>query len=105
MAIAGSAPELFISFLGILVAGSNIGYTTILGSGAFNAMLLVGICAMAAKVPLDLQWWQVVRDFFFYIILLGLLIVFTYDLKVSWWEGLILFTIYIFYAVFMKFNG
>lgn len=55
MALGGSAPEIFISFMGTFVADNTIGFATIIGSGAFNAMLLVGICAMYADSILDLQ--------------------------------------------------
>lgn len=104
MAMGGSAPELFISFIGVFLARSNIGLATILGSGAFNAMLLVGICAMSAKTSLELQWWQVGRDFFFYVAILSMLIGFTYDYSVAWWEGMLMAFVYFLYAYFMKHN-
>jgi K+-dependent Na+/Ca+ exchanger-like protein len=104
LAIGGSAPEIFIMFFGTFLAGNNIGHSTILGSGAINGMLLVGLCGMSASSGVELQWWIVVRDSIFNITLLGLLILFTYNLNVNWYEGFVLLSVYALYAVFMYYN-
>lgn len=104
LAMGGSAPEIFIMFFGTFLSQSNIGHSTILGSGAINGMLLVGICGMSTKNMVDLQWWIVVRDSIFNIVLLGFLILFTFNLKVDWYEGFILLCLYLFYAIFMYYN-
>lgn len=54
LAFGNSAPEIFISFFSVLLAESNMGLGTILGSGAFNAMFLVGTCSMVAKYLVEL---------------------------------------------------
>ncbi|CAG9322684.1 unnamed protein product [Blepharisma stoltei] len=105
MALGGSAPEIFICFMSTFAASSTIGFSTIIGSGAFNAILLVGICAMSAKSVFELQWWQVARDFMFNMVLLGLLVLFWSNLFIDWYEGLVLILVYILYVYFMKFNG
>lgn len=104
LAMGGSAPEIFIMFFGTFLAESAIGHSTILGSGAINGMLLVGLCGLSTSSMVDLQWWVVVRDSIFNILLLGLLIVFTFNLSVEWYEGLILLSCYILYAIFMYYN-
>ena len=104
LAIGGSAPEICIMFFGIFLAESNIGHTTILGSGAINGMLLVGLCGIRTKNIVELQWWVVVRDSIFNIILLGFLLLFTFNNHVDWYEGFILLLLYTVYAVFMYFN-
>ena len=104
LAMGGSAPEIFIMFFGTFLAESNIGYSTILGSGAINGMLLVGICGLCTKSITDLQWWVVVRDSIINIVLLGFLILFTYNLQVAWYEGLVLLIFYFMYAIFMYYN-
>lgn len=55
LAMGGSAPETFIMFFGTFLAESNIGYSTILGSGAINGMLLVGVCSLSTSTLVDLQ--------------------------------------------------
>ena len=66
MAIGNSAPEIFVSFFSVLLLNSDLGLGTILGSGAFNSMFLIGICGVVALNPLSLQWWPLLRDFVFY---------------------------------------
>ncbi|OMJ82983.1 hypothetical protein SteCoe_16195 [Stentor coeruleus] len=104
LALGGSAPEIFIMFFATFLAGGEIGHSTILGSGAINGMLLIGICGLSASANLELQWWLVVRDSIFNLIFLALLIVFTANSHVSWWEGFILLICYLFYAIFMYYN-
>lgn len=50
MAAGGSAPELFTSFLGVFVAGSDVGFGTIVGSAVFNVLFVIGMCAIYSKV-------------------------------------------------------
>jgi len=104
IAAVNSAPEIFISFFGIFLANSDIGHGTVLGSSAFNGMFILGICSLTAKTHVELSWFPIFRDFSFYMIMLGLLTVFTIDLAIEWWEGMILFLFYIIYACFMKYN-
>ncbi|CAG9313708.1 unnamed protein product [Blepharisma stoltei] len=105
MALGNSAPEIFICFMSTFITNGTIGFSTIIGSGAFNAILLVGICAMSAKSVFELQWWQVVRDFMFNIVLLSLLLLFWSNLFIDWYEGIVLILVYLLYAYFMKYNG
>jgi len=54
MAIGNSAPEIFVSFFSVLLINSDLGLGTILGSGAFNSMFLIGICGVVAPHALSL---------------------------------------------------
>lgn len=45
------------------------------------------------------------RDFFFNTIILAVLITFSYDYRITWVEGLVLFLLYVIYAIFMKYNS
>lgn len=104
IAAVNSAPEIFISFFGIFLANSDIGHGTVLGSSAFNGMFILGICSLTAKTNVELSWFPIFRDFSFYMIMLALLTIFTIDLAMEWWEGMVLFLCYIVYACFMKYN-
>ena len=105
MAAGGSAPEFFTSLIGVFLAKSNVGVGTIVGSAVFNILFVIGMCALVSKDVLKLTWWPLFRDVTFYSIDLILLIVFFItDTKIYWYEALVLFLMYIFYVVFMKFN-
>lgn len=105
MAAGGSAPEFFTSLIGVFLAKSNVGVGTIVGSAVFNILFVIGMCALVSKDVLQLTWWPLFRDVSFYSIDLLLLIVFFItDEKIYWYEALVLFFMYIFYVIFMKFN-
>jgi Ca2+/Na+ antiporter len=104
MAVGGSAPEIFINFYSSLMLQTDLGLGTILGSGAFNSMCLIGICGVAAKQELSLSWWPLVRDFFFYTLMLAWVSVIMFGAEAQWWEALILLLLYTTYIVFMYYN-
>jgi sodium/potassium/calcium exchanger 2 len=56
-AAGGSAPELFISLIGIFIAKSNVGFGTIIGSAVFNVLFVIGMCAFFSTSILVLTWW------------------------------------------------
>ncbi|EDX04388.1 GD22341 [Drosophila simulans] len=104
MAAGGSAPELFTSVIGVFVSFDDVGIGTIVGSAVFNILFVIGMCALFSKTVLSLTWWPLFRDCSFYSISLLVLIYFFRDNRIFWWEALILFTIYIGYVAFMKWN-
>lgn len=104
MAAGGSAPELFTSVIGVFVSFDDVGIGTIVGSAVFNILFVIGMCAIFSKTLLSLTWWPLFRDCTFYSVSLLVLIYFFRDNKIYWWEALILFSIYVCYAVFMKWN-
>ncbi|KAI3383032.1 hypothetical protein SNEBB_006886 [Seison nebaliae] len=104
MAAGGSAPELFTSFIGTFVARSNVGVGTIVGSAVFNILFVIGTCAMVSKEILQLTWWPLARDCFFYSLDLILLIIFFTDERIDWYESTILFLMYLVYVSFMAKN-
>ncbi|EDW28481.1 GL19214 [Drosophila persimilis] len=104
MAAGGSAPELFTSVIGVFVSFDDVGIGTIVGSAVFNILFVIGMCALFSKTVLSLTWWPLFRDCSFYSISLLVLIYFFRDNRIFWWEALILFTIYIAYVTFMKWN-
>ena len=104
MAAGGSAPELFTSVIGVFVSFDDVGIGTIVGSAVFNILFVIGMCALFSKTLLTLTWWPLFRDCTFYSVSLLTLIYFFRDNKIWWWEALLLFSIYVTYAVFMKWN-
>lgn len=104
MAAGGSAPELFTSVIGVFISFDDVGIGTIVGSAVFNILFVIGMCALFSKTILALTWWPLFRDCTFYSISLLVLIYFFRDNFIFWWEALILFSIYIAYVTFMKWN-
>ncbi|XP_057193524.1 sodium/potassium/calcium exchanger 2-like isoform X3 [Triplophysa rosa] len=105
MAAGGSAPELFTSVIGVFISHSNVGIGTIVGSAVFNILFVIGMCAVFSKEILNLTWWPLFRDVFFYIVGLIMLIVFFLDNYITYWESISLLLAYACYVLFMKFNG
>uniref|UniRef100_A0A671QPS6 Sodium/calcium exchanger membrane region domain-containing protein n=1 Tax=Sinocyclocheilus anshuiensis TaxID=1608454 RepID=A0A671QPS6_9TELE len=105
MAAGGSAPELFTSVIGVFISHSNVGIGTIVGSAVFNILFVIGMCAVFSKEILNLTWWPLFRDVFFYIVGLVMLIVFFLDNYITHWESISLLLTYATYVLFMKFNG
>ena len=106
MAAGGSAPELFTSFIGTFQK-SEVGFGTIVGSAVFNVLFVIGMCAIFSKDVLELTWWPLFRDCTYYAMTLGALVIFcgvTSPNKIEIWEAAVLFSLYIGYVVFMKFN-
>ncbi|XP_063905787.1 sodium/potassium/calcium exchanger Nckx30C isoform X2 [Zophobas morio] len=104
MAAGGSAPELFTSVIGVFVSFDDVGIGTIVGSAVFNILFVIGMCAIFSKTVLSLTWWPLFRDCFFYSLSLITLIIFFKDNHIYWYEALVLFSFYIAYVSFMKWN-
>ncbi|KAF5306542.1 hypothetical protein FQA39_LY08864 [Lamprigera yunnana] len=104
MAAGGSAPELFTSVIGVFVSFDDVGIGTIVGSAVFNILFVIGMCAIFSKTVLNLTWWPLFRDCFFYSVSLIALIIFFRDNNIEWYEALVLFMFYILYVSFMKWN-
>jgi K+-dependent Na+/Ca+ exchanger-like protein len=76
MAAGSSAPELFTSIVCTFFIPSNGGVGTIIGSAIFNIFVIVGATgtvACAGGKVLDIWWYPLTRDTFFYILSIGLL--------------------------------
>ncbi|XP_066273889.1 sodium/potassium/calcium exchanger 2-like [Branchiostoma lanceolatum] len=105
MAAGGSAPEFFLSLFGVFFATGNVGTGTIVGSAVFNILFVIGACAVFSKEVLTLTWWPLLRDTCFYILSLGVLIIFFHNGEILWWQSLCLLTIYLLYVLFMKYSN
>lgn len=106
MAVGSSAPELFISLIALFSPGNHevIGMGTIVGSALFNLLFVTGVSAFVGKHT-KLHWHIVLRDMIFYLLSIGLLILFFQDEKIFFWESItlvILYGLYIFSVVLWK---
>ncbi|KAK5867339.1 hypothetical protein PBY51_011841 [Eleginops maclovinus] len=105
MAAGRSAPKFFGFLIGVLIAHSNVGIGTIVGSAVFNILFVIGVCALASRELLHVTWWPLFRDGSFYILGLILLIIFFLDNVIMWWESVMLLACYTVYVICIcKFN-
>ena len=105
MAAGSSAPELFTSIVGVIIAQSDVGLGTIVGSAVFNILFIVSVCALAARQTLNIDWYPLTRDSTCYIIVIAALLGILNDGLVYWYEASILIALYVCYIVFMYFNS
>lgn len=106
MAAGSSAPELFISLADNVIAepGKTIGVSTIVGSAIFNILVIIAVTGMLAGQSLELDWKPLARDTLWYSLSIALLILFTRDEIVEWWESVLFIVGYMGYIVQMVYN-
>jgi K+-dependent Na+/Ca+ exchanger-like protein len=94
MAVGSSAPELFVALFAVLRPGDHeaVGIGNIVGSALFNILAIIGASAIVRKATIAKQ--SVFRDFLFYAIAVGLLLVIIIDGKVTYTEAGILLIVY-----------
>lgn len=112
LAMASSAPELFISLAGTFQSGNSVGVGAIVGSAIFNILVIIAFTGVFAPSVLDIDWKPFSRDIFFYVLSIVLLMAAIKWIPhgegkeglVYWWEGLILFLTYFLYVAWMAYN-
>ncbi|VIO98710.1 Uncharacterized protein BM_BM6350 [Brugia malayi] len=104
MAAGGSAPEFFASLFGVFITQNNVGIGTIVGSATFNILCVLAFCTFFSLETLKITWWPMLRDIFFYMLALFLLVLFFLDEEIQWHEAISLFIIYIIYGIAMSYN-
>lgn len=103
MAAGGSAPELATSVIGVFISRSDVGFGTIVGSAVFNVLFVIACCTFVAP-NLKLTWWPLARDCAYYCFSLAMIVIFVSDLKVEWYEAVILLLMYVGYVTVMYYN-
>ncbi|CAH1781092.1 unnamed protein product, partial [Owenia fusiformis] len=103
MAAGSSAPELFISVVGVAFK-TDVGVGTIVGSAVFNILIIIALTAALAGQILNLDWRPLIRDSFFYGLSIGCFIYFSWDGLFYLHEALILLGLYIIYIIIMVIN-
>lgn len=103
VAFGTSAPELAVSVQAALNGQADISIGNVVGSNIFNVLFILGVAALIAPliVSQQLVWLDVP-------IMIGvsfLLLIFSFDGKISWLDGLILFAGAIGYTVFAIYLG
>jgi len=108
MAAGGSAPEFFTSLIGVFIAKTEVGFSTIVGSAVFNVLFVIAACALVSKTELELTSWPLTRDSTYYCITLLVLSLFyqfgSDEKRIEWWEALVMLLLYAGYVLVMKYN-
>jgi Ca2+/Na+ antiporter len=108
ISFVSSAPELSVSMISLYLAiKSNnqqqfqeiaaLGPSSVIGSALFSVLFIVGASAWFGGK--QLTWHSITRDMGYYIFAVLALYLVLIDGKVQWYEGLILFALYIVYVV------
>jgi len=131
MAAGSSAPELFTSLVDTFYFESNVGVGTIVGSAVFNILVIIAMSAAAAKTDLHIDYRPLLRDIFFYLVSIALLLGTCWPKEVpitlenttitlmsnntatqtrmqgeiTHWKAALLVAWYLVYLLFMKFNA
>jgi Ca2+/Na+ antiporter len=94
MAMATSAPELFVSCIGTFITEGDVGVGTIVGSANFNILAVPACVGLFTRTAVQLEWWSVTRDCLFYgLSVIGFIIV-IFDSRVMWYEAVFLCVAY-----------
>jgi len=92
-----SLPEIFSSVYSYLLGHLDIGLGVVIGSVMANIGLIVGTSAIIK--PLTVEKSVVIRDGIFMVVAAGIVLLFGSDLQYSRSEGLVLFLLFIPYAI------
>lgn len=101
MATATTMPEFFTNVISTFVTESDIGLGTIIGSLMFNTLGVASLASIAARKPLQLDWWPITRDCTLYSCNILLLVVFSWDGIISLDETAIMVVLYFVYFVIL----
>ncbi|XP_059490722.1 probable sodium/potassium/calcium exchanger CG1090 [Neocloeon triangulifer] len=104
MAAGSSAPELATVIIGVFFAKDDIGVSGVIGSAVFNIMFVISVCALCSGTVSYLNWWPLVRDCFFYMVSILVMLLTIYDETITWSESLFMLFMYGVYCVALRFN-
>ena len=102
MAVGSSAPELSIALFSLFREGgahSDVGIGTIVGSAVFNILVITGVAATFREARITLP--AIVRDTFFYMFSIFLLLFAFWDGNITITECLLFLGVYIVYLTFL----
>jgi len=95
VAFGTSLPELIVSIVAAMEGSSSIAIGNVIGSNIANVGLVLGISSLI--FPISIYFKDIKRDFYLYLIVVALFIIFILDGRLSRYEGFVLFLCIIFY--------
>lgn len=97
VAFGTSAPELFVSLKAAFKGAPDISLGNVVGSNISNIGVVLGIVALL--FPIKVEEPKIWRDWLVMLIASGLLILFSIDLSLSFYDGLIMVSLLIIYLL------
>jgi len=95
VAMGTSAPEAAVSITSSLAGQNDMSVANVVGSNFFNILVVLGVSAMIAKLPVQKD--TIKKDTPFLIIVSGLLLVFGLDFNINRIEGIILLILFAYF--------
>ena len=99
VAFGTSTPELLVSVYAALNGNADISIGNVLGSNIANLALVLGITGLI--YPILISRTHLRFDYLVMILTSGLLFIFALNLEISFWEGLLLFTGFLGFNLFL----
>lgn len=104
LAFGSSAPEFCTNVVATFFIVNECGVGDIIGSAIHNILLVVGVSGMFALRSLNLWWYPLSRDCFFYLISILELLIFLIDENIVIWEASVMCITYAVYCLWMCWN-
>ncbi|KAK0085001.1 hypothetical protein PV325_005956 [Microctonus aethiopoides] len=104
LATASCFPELFVNVVGTFVTESDLGIGTVVGGAVFNTFATPAFGALSAAQGIQLDSWILSRDCIIYIISVGVLVIFMWDGRITWYESMILMILFAGYFTILFLN-
>ncbi|GAA0714663.1 calcium/sodium antiporter [Paraclostridium ghonii] len=99
VAMGTSAPEAAVSVSSSLAGQNDMSIANVIGSNFFNILIVLGVSAIIAKLPVEKN--TIKKDTPFLLFISALLVVLGINLNLSRFDGLILLILFVFFLVSM----
>lgn len=84
MAAGSSAPELATVIIAVFSTKDDIGISDVIGSAVFNMLFVIALCGLFGNASLQVNWWPLLRNCFFYTVSIMILLLAIANEQVSW---------------------
>lgn len=100
VSLGTSMPEAAVSVVAAFAGSNDIAISNVVGSNIFNLLVVLGMTALFTKINVSKS--VVKKDFPFLIaITVLILLLFVFDLKLQWYDGVLLLCIMIGYLIYL----
>lgn len=104
VALGTSLPETAVSVSASLSGNNELAISNVVGSNVFNTIVVIGVCACIATVPVQRK--SLKQEFPFSVICAILLAVFgIIGMSLNRWEGLVLLVLFVTYILFLIYSA
>ena len=97
VAMGTSAPEAAVSITSSLAGQNDMSVANVVGSNFFNILVVLGVSAILAKLPVQKD--TIKKDTPFLLLISGLLLLFGFDLNINRIEGIMLLVLFAYFLI------